>query len=198
MGCSSPWHRPLSPQVSKPLLCVVHGQCDARSTVTFPGWPGWVNLGGWLLKVHRSSFNAEHSAEPRPNFGNHSLLHSQIAVCTQVCAHCSLESLLMHRVALSALCCNHHSPITISTKNHWVTSFTTYWHLADVMYNIACIQLQSRVHTPRVSINIVAPKFTSMVLVLEVHRSSANTHSVTNKWLHLIEKLITVIKCTQS
>jgi len=26
----------VSPQVDKPLKCVMHGQCDARPTVTFP------------------------------------------------------------------------------------------------------------------------------------------------------------------
>ena len=62
------FHRPLI-LVDKPLV-LTHGQCDARPTVTFPaklvlnvpihklswysmclyteGWPGWVDLGGWL------------------------------------------------------------------------------------------------------------------------------------------------------
>ena len=138
----------------------------------------------------------------RPNLGQTSVIIHFCIHRLQFALRSVLTAQLLTGVTANAPCCTQcivlQSPFTISTKNHWVTSFTTYWHLADVMYNIACIQLQSRVHTPRVSINIVAPKFTSMVLVLEVHRSSANTHSVTNKWLHLIEKLITVIKCTQS
>jgi len=124
------------------------------------------------------------SARPRfnirPNLGRtsviirfrfriHSLQFALRSVLTAQCStahwsHCSVTD----RVALSALCCSHHSPITISTKSHWVTSFTTYWHLVDVIYNItyiACVQLQTPVQTPRVSVDIIAPKFTYTVLL---------------------------------
>ena len=36
VGCSSPFHRPLSQQVDKSLLTVTPGQCDARPTLIFP------------------------------------------------------------------------------------------------------------------------------------------------------------------
>jgi len=130
--------------------------------------------------VHRSSVNTEHRPTVRQKasarlshastFGQTSVIirfkfHSlQFALRSVLTAqlftahwsHCSVT----HRVALSALCCCHHSPITISTKSHGVTS---YWHVADVIYNITYIaasnsRLQSRVHSPRVSVNIVAPK----------------------------------------
>ena len=128
--------------------------------------------------MHRSLVNAEHrpkaSARPcfniKPNLGRTSVIirfrfriHSlQFAIRSVFSAHWSHCS-VTHRVVLSALCCSHHLPITISTKSHSVTSFTTYWHLADVIYiitYIACIQLQSSLHSPGVSVNIIAPKFT--------------------------------------
>ena len=78
------------------------------------------------LEVHRSSVNAEHrmnvrpnasarfgsatlqhSAELRQNFGIYSvsILHSQCAVCTQVCAPCSLLNCSLESLLNNAPCC---------------------------------------------------------------------------------------------